>query len=287
MARQDKNRDRENRNPRGIGPIVTCPKCTTKTLSGSAQSCPNCGEPFVKRPRVEVVPSLPAEGVSAAAGLSPSESRIFDSPVLDADRTLEKAIEAQWTRIEKVSRSRIFLSRISRHLAKPSAGRSSNPPGVAASEPRQEKLHHANGPAEEIGDGKSSVSVNGAALAAAAEPHQEKSHDLNGLAEELGHAGSSVPTSIAPQESHPPGGTILVVNLAQVVTCDCAICGGGFASTPTGARLLLAKVAEMASYPICANCGGRIMSHVHSDEAAKRYEWDWAIPLRRGEPGSH
>lgn len=63
--------------------------------------------------------------------------------------------------------------------------------------------------------------------------------------------------------------------------CDFAVCGGGFVSTAAGERLILASVTEAACYLVCANCGDQIMSHVHSDEAAKRYVLDWAIPLKK------
>jgi len=136
--------------------------------------------------------------------------------------TVEKPIETQWTKIEKVSFGRALFSRITQHLAKPSAPRASDQSAV---------------------DGKSRESV-------------------------------------APQDGHPPGGRILVVNLAQAVKRDCAVCGRGFASTSVGERLLLANLTATDCYLLCANCGDRIMSHLESEEAAKRYEWDWAIPLR-------
>ena len=83
------------------------------------------------------------------------------------------------------------------------------------------------------------------------------------------------------QDPHPAGGRILFVNRAQVVTRDCAACGGGLASTPAGERLLLADVTETVCYLFCANCGDQILSHVQSGEAGKHYVWDWAIPLRK------
>jgi hypothetical protein len=86
-----------------------------------------------------------------------------------------------------------------------------------------------------------------------------------------------------PQDGHPSGGRVLVVNLAQAVKCDCAVCGNGFASSPAGERLLLANVTAAECYLFCASCGDIIISHVQSEEAAKRYAWDWAIPLRRQE----
>ena len=74
-----------------------------------------------------------------------------------------------------------------------------------------------------------------------------------------------------------------MVNLAQAVKCDCAACGSGFASSPMGERLLLAKVTAADYYLYCANCGDTIISHVQSEEAARRYAGDWAIPLRSQE----
>jgi hypothetical protein len=85
------------------------------------------------------------------------------------------------------------------------------------------------------------------------------------------------------QDRHPPDRRILVVNRAQVVMSDCAVCGDGFASTSVGERLFVAKVTEAVCYLFCANCGDQIISHVQSQEAAKHYGWDWAIPLRNEE----
>ena len=87
--------------------------------------------------------------------------------------------------------------------------------------------------------------------------------------------------SAPPRDDHRPVGRVLVVNLAQAVTGDCAVCGGGFVSAPAGERLLLANVTETVCYLLCATCGDQIMSRAQSDEAAKRYVWDWVIPLRR------
>ena len=87
----------------------------------------------------------------------------------------------------------------------------------------------------------------------------------------------------SPQDRHATGGRILVVNRAQVVTRDCAVCGGGFASTSVGERILLADVTETVCYLLCANCGDQIMSHVQSSEVSKHYVWDWAVPLRKEE----
>ncbi len=87
-----------------------------------------------------------------------------------------------------------------------------------------------------------------------------------------------------PPDRYLPSARILIVNRAQVVTSDCTVCGGGFAATPMGERLLLADVKETLCYLLCANCGDQIVSHVKSLEAAQHYTWDWAIPVRRGLP---
>ena len=57
---------------------------------------------------------------------------------------------------------------------------------------------------------------------------------------------------------------MLVVNLAQVVTCDCAVCGDGCLTKPVGERLLLANVTETVCYLFCASCGDNIVSYVQS-----------------------
>jgi hypothetical protein len=203
---------------------VTCPKCNAETFSDSVQCCRKCGSSFLRRPRAELIPPVPAERVQTGLGLCGATSLGLNNPGREGNRA-EKPIEAQWTKIEKVSFGRALFSRVSEHLVKPSARSASDEFPVD------------------------------------------------------GDARASAPL----QDRHPPGGGIVVVNLAQVVTCDCAVCGGGFATTPVGERLLLANVTETVCYLFCASCGDQIMSHVQSQEAAKRYAWVWAIPLGRQE----
>jgi hypothetical protein len=94
---------------------------------------------------------------------------------------------------------------------------------------------------------------------------------------------SHEPSSGQPQHGRPSGGRVLIVNLAEAVKSGCAVCGGGLASSPAGERLLLANVTGADPYFFCASCGDIIISHVQSQEAAKHYAWDWAIPLRKQE----
>jgi hypothetical protein len=201
---------------------VICPKCNAETVSDSAEYCPNCGNSFLRRPRAELVPPLPTERVQPNSVLFGTASRRVNDVIPEANSTAEKPIEAQWTRIEKVSFRRALISRVSEHLAKPSARRSSDESAVDRA------------PSE----------------------------------------------SAPPRDDHRPVVRVLVVNRAQAVSRDCAVCGDGFASTPAGERLLLANVKETVCYLLCATCGDQIMSRAQSEEAAKRYVWDWAIPLR-------
>jgi hypothetical protein len=202
---------------------VICPKCNAETVSDSAESCPNCGNSLLRRPRAELVPPLPGERVQPDSVLFGTASRGFNDAAPEPGNTAEKPIEAHWTKIEKVSFGRAILSRVSEHLARPSARRSSDESAVDRA------------PSE----------------------------------------------SAPPRDDHRPVGRVLVVNRARAVAGDCAVCGGGFVSAPAGERLLLANVTETVCYLFCATCGDQIMSRAQSEEAAKRYVWDWAIPLRR------
>jgi predicted RNA-binding Zn-ribbon protein involved in translation (DUF1610 family) len=223
---------------------VTCPSCNGEIFSDSAQSCPDCGRPFLKRPRVELVPSLPAERVEAGLGLFGAASAGFNhSEVVDSDRTPPaEVVEAEWTRIEKSSLRRAVFSRVSEQLAKPAAHLSWRKPTVNGTS-------HATG--------------------ASHEPLASREPETPEI--------SSTP-AIEPHRSN--GRMILLVNRAESVMRDCAVCGGGLTSTLGGERLLLANVTETVSYLLCAKCGEKIMAHVHSSEVAERYAWDWAIPLR-------
>jgi hypothetical protein len=204
------------------GLIVTCPNCAEETFAQSSQSCPNCGASFLRRPRAELVPPLPPEGVRPVLGPFVFDSMGSDNP----SDTVEQPIETQWTKLEKVSLGRALFSRISGRFGRSRILRSSDQSAVV-----------------------------------------RKSHE-------------PISPQNSPRDDHPVDGRILVVNLAQAVKRDCAACGGRFASSIAGERLLLAKVTATACYLLCANCGDHVMSQLKSEEAAKRYEWDWAIPLR-------
>jgi hypothetical protein len=176
-------------------------------------------------------------------GLFGAASAGFNHPeVVNSDGTPPaEVVEAEWTRIEKSSLRRAVFSRVSEQLAKPAAHLLRHKPAVNGKSHKTEASHEPE------------------------PPHETKASEI---------------ASAQPIEEHRSGGMILIVNRAESVMRDCAVCGGGLASTPQGERLLLANVTDTASYLICAKCGDSIMAHVHAGEAAERYAWDWAIPLR-------
>jgi hypothetical protein len=188
-------------------------------------------------------------------GLFGAASAGFNHPeVVDSDGTPPaEVVEAEWTRIEKSSLRRAVFSRVSEQLAKPAAHLLRHKPAVNGKSHKTEASHEPEAPHEP-------------------RPPREPEAPRETKASEI--------ASAQPIEEHRSGGMILIVNRAESVMRDCAVCGGGLASTPDGERLLLANVTETDSYLICAKCGDQIMAHVHAGEAAERYAWDWAIRLR-------
>ncbi len=74
----------------------------------------------------------------------------------------------------------------------------------------------------------------------------------------------------------------LLVNRVEVLDrAGCSACGRGFSTEPTGEKALVLGVANPDRvFFFCSPCGDNLMGHVESDEARKRYQWDWAVPLR-------
>ncbi len=80
----------------------------------------------------------------------------------------------------------------------------------------------------------------------------------------------------------------LIVNRVEVLgQTGCNACGRGFTDSPTGEKTLILGVGDPERvYFFCGSCGDNIMGRVETDDAKKRYVWDWAIPLRNsGHPG--
>jgi len=76
----------------------------------------------------------------------------------------------------------------------------------------------------------------------------------------------------------------LVVNRVEVLDhAGCAACGRGFSSDPIGEKALVLTLGNAErTYFFCSTCGDNIVSRVESEEARKRYLWDWTVPLRNG-----
>jgi len=74
----------------------------------------------------------------------------------------------------------------------------------------------------------------------------------------------------------------LLVNRVEILAkAGCSACGSEFSTEPVGQKALLLSVGDAGRiYFFCAHCGDNILSHVESDDARKRYGWDWAVPLR-------
>lgn len=75
----------------------------------------------------------------------------------------------------------------------------------------------------------------------------------------------------------------LMVNQAKVIDATCNACGERFAARASGEKALMLSLGEASqALFFCDSCGDNIISHLNTEEAVKRYEWDWAIPLRSG-----
>lgn len=75
----------------------------------------------------------------------------------------------------------------------------------------------------------------------------------------------------------------LMVNQAKVIDATCNACGERFAAKAGGEKALMLSLGDASqALFFCNSCGDNIISHLNTEEAVKRYEWDWAIPLRNG-----
>ncbi|MFZ0888699.1 MAG: hypothetical protein WA005_09620 [Candidatus Binataceae bacterium] len=75
----------------------------------------------------------------------------------------------------------------------------------------------------------------------------------------------------------------LMVNRVEVLLqASCSACGGGFTSNPMGEKTLVLTLGGDGgpTFSFCGTCGDSIMGRVESEDARKRYVWDWAVPLR-------
>ena len=74
----------------------------------------------------------------------------------------------------------------------------------------------------------------------------------------------------------------LVVNRVEVLDhVTCSACARGFTVNPMGEKaLILALGNAERTYFFCGTCGDNIVGRVESEDARKRYVWDWAVPLR-------
>jgi hypothetical protein len=74
----------------------------------------------------------------------------------------------------------------------------------------------------------------------------------------------------------------LLVNRVEVLAQGgCSACGGGFSSEPVGEKTLVLGIGNPDRvYFFCSPCADNIMSHIQSEDTRKRYNWDWAVPLR-------
>lgn len=73
----------------------------------------------------------------------------------------------------------------------------------------------------------------------------------------------------------------LSVNRVEICDSECGVCGRTFTSDPAGEQILFVTlVVQARRYYFCGACGENILGHVASEESRKRYEWDWAVPLK-------
>ncbi len=81
----------------------------------------------------------------------------------------------------------------------------------------------------------------------------------------------------------------LIVNRVEILDhAGCITCGREFSTNPIGEKALVLSIGNTERvYFFCGSCGDNIMGRVESDEAKKRYVWDWAVPLREtGHPSN-
>jgi hypothetical protein len=77
-------------------------------------------------------------------------------------------------------------------------------------------------------------------------------------------------------------GNYLIVNRVEVLeAAGCSACGRGFSGDPVGEKALVLSLGNNERvYFFCGDCGDNIQGRAESEQAKKRYVWDWAIPLR-------
>ena len=74
----------------------------------------------------------------------------------------------------------------------------------------------------------------------------------------------------------------LIVNQVEILLrAYCSACGRDFTSNPMGEKTLMLALGNGGrTFFFCGACGDSIMVRVESEDARKRYVWDWAVPLR-------
>ena len=75
----------------------------------------------------------------------------------------------------------------------------------------------------------------------------------------------------------------LIVNRVEaLLQAYCSACGRDFTPNPMGEKILVLSLGGDGgrTFLFCGTCGDNIMSRVESEDARKRYVWDWAVPLR-------
>ncbi|MFZ0887253.1 MAG: hypothetical protein WA005_02270 [Candidatus Binataceae bacterium] len=75
----------------------------------------------------------------------------------------------------------------------------------------------------------------------------------------------------------------LIVNRVEVLErAGCSTCGRDFTSNPMGEKTLVLTFEGNGArtFFFCGTCGDNIVGRIESEDARKRYLWDWAVPLR-------
>jgi len=75
----------------------------------------------------------------------------------------------------------------------------------------------------------------------------------------------------------------LIVNRVEVLErAGCSACGRDFTANPMGEKtlVLIFEGNGGRTFFFCGTCGDNIVGRIESEDARKRYLWDWAVPLR-------